>query len=115
MGIFASYSFAQRLADNDDLTADELAVNASSLFAQGKYAEAAELYRKFAADFGSNVEAQATLGQMRYPLAMCLLRLQRFSEAHQAIKQGLASDPPIEIAQSQDLLFWRGICEMQEG
>ena len=114
-GIFASYSFAQRLADNDDLTADELAVNASSLFAQGKYAEAAELYRKFAADFGSSAEAQATLRQMRYPLAMCLLRLQRFSEAHQAIKHGLASDPPIEIAQSQDLLFWRGICEMQEG
>ena len=77
-GIFASYSLAQRLADNDDLTAEELAVNASTLFAQGKYAEAAELYRKFAADFGSSPEAQATL-------AMCLLRLQRFSEAHQAI------------------------------
>ena len=101
LGIFASYSFAQRIADNDDLTADELAVNASSLFAQGKYAEAAELYRKFAADFGSNVEAQATLGQMRYPLAMCLLRLQRFSEALDAIREAFASDPPIEVAQSQ--------------
>ncbi len=26
----------------------------------------------------------------------------------------LASDPPIEVAQSQELLFWRGVCEMHE-
>jgi hypothetical protein len=44
-GIFAGCSFAQNAADNQDLTADELAVNASSLYAQGKYAEAAKLYR----------------------------------------------------------------------
>jgi TolA-binding protein len=113
-GIFAGCSFAQKAADNQDLTADELAVNASSLYAQGKYAEAAALYRKFAADFGSTVEAQPALRQMRYPLAMCLLRLQRFAEAHQAINEALASDPPIEVAHSQDLLFWRGVCEMQE-
>jgi TolA-binding protein len=112
--ILASCSFAQKAADNQDLTADELAVNASSFYAQGKYAEAAALYRKFAADFGSTVEAQAALRQMRYPLAMCLLRLQRFTEAHQAIKEALASNPPIELAHSQDLLFWRGVCEMQE-
>jgi hypothetical protein len=49
---------------------------------------------------------------MCYPLAMCLLRLQRFAEAHQAIKEALAGDSPIEIAHSQDLLFWKGVCEM---
>jgi TolA-binding protein len=114
-GVFASCSFAQGLADSQDLTADELAVNASLLFAQGKYAEAAELYRKFMADFGSNAEAKAALRHMRYPLAMSLLRLQKFSEAHEAIRQALASDPPIELAQSQELLFWRGVCEMQAG
>ena len=113
-GIFAGCSFAQKAADNQDLTADELAVNASSRYAQGNYAEAAKLYRKFVADFGSAVEAQATVRQMRYPLAMCLLRLQRFSEALDAIREALASDPPIEVAHSQDLLFWRGVCEMQE-
>jgi tetratricopeptide (TPR) repeat protein len=113
-GFFASGSFAQKAADNQDLTADELAVNASSLYAQGKYAEAAKLYRKFVVDFGSAVEAQATVRQMRYPLAVCLLRLQRFSEALDAIREALASDPPIEAAHSQDLLFWRGVCEMQE-
>jgi hypothetical protein len=52
-----------------DLTADELAVNASSLYAQGKYAEAAKLYRKFVGDFGSAVEAQATVREIRYLLA----------------------------------------------
>ena len=69
-GIFAGCSFAQKAADNQDLTADELAVNASSRYAQGNYAEAVNLYRKFAADFGSAVEAQATVRQMRYPLAI---------------------------------------------
>jgi hypothetical protein len=49
-GIFAGCSFAQKAADNQDLTADELAVNASSRYAQGNYAEAA-------------------VRQMRYPLA----------------------------------------------
>jgi len=50
-GIFAGCSFAEKAADNQDLTADELAVNASSRYAQGNYAEAAKLYRKFVADF----------------------------------------------------------------
>ena len=67
-GIFAGCSFAQKAADNQDLTADELAVNASSRYAQGNYAEAAN-YRKFVADFGSALEAQAAVRQMRYPLA----------------------------------------------
>ena len=67
--IFAGCSFAQKAAGNQDLTADELAVNASSRYAQGNYAEAAKLYRKFVADFGSALEAQATVRQMRYPLA----------------------------------------------
>ena len=113
-GIFAGCSFALKAADNQDLTADELAVNASSLYAQGKYDEAAAMYRKFVADFGSAAEGRAAVRQMRYPLAICLLRLGRFAEALDAIKEALASDPPIEVAHSQDLLFWRGVCEMQE-
>ncbi|MFZ0710393.1 MAG: tetratricopeptide repeat protein [Terrimicrobiaceae bacterium] len=113
-GILAGCSFAQKAANNQDLTADELAVNASSLYAQGKYGEASAAYRKFFADFGSAVEAREAIRQMRYPLVMCLLRLQKFSEALGAIKEALASDPPIDAAQSQDLLFWRGVCEMQE-
>jgi TolA-binding protein len=113
-GIVAGCSFAQKAADNQDLTADELAVNASSLYAKGKYGDAAAMYRKFLADFGSAVEAQAVIRQMRYPLAMCLLRLQRFSEALDAIREALASDPPIDVAHRQDLLFWRGVCEMQQ-
>ncbi|HEY5706388.1 MAG TPA: tetratricopeptide repeat protein [Terrimicrobiaceae bacterium] len=113
-GIFAGCSFAQKAADNQDLTADELAVNASSFYAQGRYDEAAAMYRKFLTDFGSAEAAQPAVRQMRYPLAMCLLRLQRFSEALDAIRGALACEPPIETAHRQDLLFWRGVCEMQE-
>ncbi len=113
-GIFTGCSFGQKAADKPDLTADELAVNASSLYAQGKYGEAAQMYRKFITDFGSSVDAQAIIRQMRYPLAMCVLRLQRFSDALDAIRDALASDPPIEVAHGQDLLFWRAVCEMQE-
>jgi len=113
-GIYAGCSLAQKAADNQDLTADELMVNAASLYAHGKYGEAVDLYRKFVADFGSAVEAQAAVRQMRYPLAMCLVRLQRFAEAFDAIEEALGSDPPIDATQIQDLLFWRGVCEMQE-
>ena len=113
-GIFSGCLFAQKGADKPDLTADELAVNASSFYAQGKYGEAAQAYQRFFTDFGSAADAQAVIRQMRYPLAMCLLRLQRFSEAGEAIREALASEPPIETAHSQDLLFWRAICEMQE-
>ncbi len=85
-GIFAGYSFAQKAADSQDLTADELAVNASSFYAQGKYAEAAGLYRKFVTDFGSAVEAR--LWSVRRAFRSRLpLRLQRFSEALDAIRE----------------------------
>jgi hypothetical protein len=74
LGIFATSSLGLEAANNEDFTADELMVNAASSYAKGDYAKAAELYRKFVADFGSAPEAQAAIRQTRYPLAMCLVQ-----------------------------------------
>lgn len=93
-GICASCSLGEETEGDQDLTADELVVNAASHYAKGKYNEAAGLYRKFIADFGSAVDAQAAIRQMRYPLAMCLVRLQRFEEASDAIDEALEEAIP---------------------
>ncbi len=111
-GLVAAWSFAEEI--EGDLTADELIVNASSLYANGNYKEAVELYRRFITDFGSAAEAQTAIRQMRYPLAMCLVRLQDFAEALTAIEAALGSTPPLETAQVQELLFWKGVCEIQQ-
>jgi len=101
-------------AHDQNLTADELAVNARSLYTQGKYAEAAALYQKFIADYGKATEAQTAVRQMRFPLAMSLLQVQKFSEAKEAITTALAHTPPIDPPFSQELIFWKGVCEMDE-
>ena len=113
-GICASCSLGEEAEGDQDLTADELVVNAAALYAKGKYNEAASLYRKFIADFGEAADAQAALRQMRYPLAICLVRLQRFEEASDAIDDALASDPPIDHAQTQELVFWKGVCGIEQ-
>jgi TolA-binding protein len=113
LGTFTGALFGQKMAGKQDFTADELAVNASSLYAQGKYSEAAALYQRFLADFGSAAEAQAMILQMRFPHAMCLLRLQRMSEAQQVIEEALVSESG-DPAQRQEMLFWSGVCQMQE-
>ena len=112
LGIVATWSFAEET--ESELTADEFVVNAASLYANGRYHEAAELYRRFIADFGSSPDAETAIRQTYYPLAMCLLRLQRFAEAYQAIKDAFAKNLDLDRAQAQELLFWKGICEINQ-
>ena len=111
-GIVAVCSLAEET--ESDLTADEFVVNAASLYANGKYEEAAELYRKFISDFGAAVDAQTAIRQIYYPLAMCLLRLQRFAEAAETIKDAFEKNPDLDPAQAQELLFWQGVCEINQ-
>lgn len=101
-------------ANDANLTAEELSVNASQLYAAGKYQEAADKYRAFISAYGKAKEAQAAVRLMRYPLAMSLLQLQKFSDAQEAITEALANDPPIAQQEKQDLTFWKGVCEMQD-
>ena len=107
LGIFAGFSFAQKAADTQDLTADELVVNASSCYAQGEFAEALALYRRFFADLVPQPEAQATVRDVHYTLAICLLSLQRFVEAHQAIGEALENNPPIKDHMPKSCCFGR--------
>src|SRR5262249_41426960 len=100
-------------ANDQNLTADELSVNAKQLYVAGKYAEAAKLYQQFLTTYGSAKEAQEAVRQMRYPLAMSLLQMGKYSEALEAIKTALANNPAIDTAQKQELSFWKGVCEMQ--
>ncbi len=113
--VFATARAQVKTSANDaNLTAEELSVNASQLYAAGKYAEAAAKYGEFIAAYGKAKEAQAAVRQMRYPLAMSLLQLQKFPEAQEAIKEALSNDPPIAQQEKQDLTFWQGVCEMQD-
>ncbi len=115
-GAFVPAVSAQTTASANDqnLTANELAVNAKSLYTQGKYAEAAALYRKFIGDYGAAKEAQEAVRQMRYPLAMSLLQTQKFPEAREAIDAALRNDPAVDAHLRQELVFWKAVCEMQD-
>ena len=111
-GFVATWSLAEE--NDSELTADEFVVNAASLYAKGRYSEAAELYRRFIADFGSSPDAETAIRQTYYPLAMCLLRLQRFPDAYQAVKDALEKNLDLDRAQAQELLFWKGVCEINQ-
>jgi tetratricopeptide (TPR) repeat protein len=100
-------------ADNN-MTAEELAVNASQAYQARNYAQALTLYRKFIEQFGEAIEAKEPIRQMRYPMAMCLFHLKKFSEAIEAIDFALGVQPPLQNAQRQDLTFWKGVCYIQE-
>ncbi len=55
----------------------------------------------------SAAEAQATVRDVHYTLAICLFRLQRFVEAHQAIKEALETNPPIKDHMPRSCCFGR--------
>jgi len=104
----------QASANDQGLTADELSVHAKTLYTQGKYAEAAALYRQFITNFGQSKESQPAIREMRFPLAMALLQMRKFTDAQIAIKEALANAPPIDEQQKQELMFWKGVCEMED-
>lgn len=96
-----------------DLTADELSVQAQRFYAEGKYAEAVRDYQHFLTNFGQAEEAREAVRSITPRLALSLLQLQKFSEARTAIAAALALEPPIDPPLRTELIFWQGICEMQ--
>lgn len=100
-------------ADNSGMTADELLNHANMQFAARRFAEAAGAYRQFVNDYGSAAEARAALARIRYPLAWSLIQSGQYPEAREAIDQCLAQSPPLPSAQREELMFWKGVCELQ--
>lgn len=95
------------------MTADELYTAALNAYNNAKYAEAVAAIRQFTQSFGSTEAGRAAVANLRYPLAMSLLHLQKFTEAAEAIEACLKAQPPPTAVQREDLLFYQGVCQMQ--
>lgn len=105
--------FGQNTPVSASFTADELYIDARRKFNEGDYEGAVAGFETFRRDFGSSPQAAPALAEMRYPLVMSLLSLQKFDQASQLISEALDSQPPLAAAQREELLFWRGVCLMQ--
>lgn len=97
------------------LTADEAYNKARELFAAKEFAGALDLYLGFIADYGEAEQAKEAVRNSRYPIAICMIQLNRFADAVDAINTALALDPPIPADQQKDLTFWLAIASLQEG
>lgn len=108
---------AMGAADSDvgDLTADELVAQADGAYQAGDFPRAATLYQKLFDDFGKSSDplAQEALRKRSVPLALSYIQSSNFERAGAAIATALNAKP--ESAQSQELLFWRGVCLLQTG
>jgi TolA-binding protein len=97
----------------EDLTADEMLSQASTAFAEANWERAASLYRTFLINFGEAEEVKRLLPDIRYRLAIAALQNKEFAAAGEVIVEALASEPPLELPQRQELTFWLGVCRMQ--
>lgn len=104
---------AQDAAPAPQFTANEMYVEARRRFNEGDFAGALEGFAKFKQDFGASSQAQDIIAEIRYPLAISLLNLQKFEEAGAAITEALNSQPPLAAPLREELEFWQGVCLMQ--
>ncbi len=94
-------------------TAEEIYGSALKAYNSGDYAGAVAAFQKFESDFGKSEQGRPVVAGFQYPLAMSLLHLQKFDDALDAIKTALGATPPPGATAREDLLFYRGVCEMQ--
>lgn len=112
--VMVSVASAQTNTSPSGMTAMEIVGQANGFFVEGKHAEAASLFEKFEADFGKSSEATDTLRSMRFRHAMAYVHLKKFPEAIERITLALALQPPLGIAENQELQFWLGVAQVQE-
>lgn len=101
--------------DVSNLTADEHILQADSAYNKRDFATAASLYRSFFDSYAQAQEPQIRdlIRRRRYELVMCHVQLRKFEEATQAAVEALAVTPPLEQKNIQDLVFWRGVGELE--
>ncbi|HEY8901798.1 MAG TPA: tetratricopeptide repeat protein [Chthoniobacterales bacterium] len=97
-----------------DMTAEERYLAAINAYNAGKFAEAVVGFQRFEQDFSKTEAGQKAMANLRYPYAMSLLHTQKFPAALEVIQATLAATPPPIAEQREDLVFYKGVCEMQD-
>lgn len=98
-----------------DLTAQELLDKASAAYVEGRHQEALDGFLQFRASYGESEQAEDAIANMRVPIAMSFLQTHQFAEALEAITHALETEPRIPREDREELLFWKGICAVQQG
>jgi TolA-binding protein len=112
--LLACGSMAQGGIQPQGLTAQEYYANAERLFVDGKYPEAADLYKKLLTDFGQSKEAAEAIRNIRYRHAMCYVHMKKFGDAIEPIQIALQQQPPFQASEVQELQFWLGVANMED-
>lgn len=112
--LLACGSMAQGGIQPQGLTAQEYYANAERLFVDGKYPEAAELYKKLLTDFGQSKEAAEAIRNIRYRHAMCYVHMKKFGDAIEPIQIALQQQPPFQASEVQELQFWLGVANLED-
>jgi TolA-binding protein len=100
-------------AAGDGMTAEELYSKIVQAYNTGKFADVVAGVAKFDSDFGKSPQGIAGMANLRYPLAMSLLQLQKFEDALEAIDKCLTATPAPTGTQREDLAFYKAICQLQ--
>jgi TolA-binding protein len=95
-------------------TARDVILRADGAYAARRYADAAQGYQRFLADFGESAEAREFLGHVRYNLAASLMQSQKYEEAAAEIEEA-QKIPAMAPEKMENLAFWRGVALMQTG
>lgn len=112
--LLAFGSTAQGALQPQGLTAQEYYANAERLFVDGKYREAADLYKQLLTDFGQSKEAAEAIRNIRCRHAMCYVHMKKFGDAIEPIQIALQQQPPFQTSEIQELQFWLGVANLEE-
>lgn len=112
--LLAFGSTAQGALQPQGLTAQEYYADAERLFVDGKYREAADLYKQLLTDFGQSKEAAEAIRNIRCRHAMCYVHMKKFGDAIEPIQIALQQQPPFQTSEIQELQFWLGVANLEE-
>ena len=107
-------SMTQGALQPQGLTAQEYYANAERLYVDGKYSEAADLYKQLIADYSQSKEAAEAIRNIRYRHAMCYVHMKKLGDAIEPIQIALQQQPPFQTSEIQELQFWLGVANTED-